>query len=146
MKTLHFTATIQAKRDVVWRVMLEPATYELWTAEFAEGSYYEGSWAEGERIRFLAPDGSGITSVIAQNRPHEFLSIKHLGYIKGGVEDTDSEAVRGWAPAFENYSLSDTGSATELRVDLDVTPDFEQYMAESWPRALAKLKSICEAR
>lgn len=144
MKSLHFATLIQAKRDHVWNVMLAPHTYKLWTAEFAEGSSFEGSWAAGERIRFLAPGGEGLTSVIAENRPHEFLSIKHLGSIKDGVEDTESESVRRWAPSFENYSFSDVGSGTELRVDMEVTPEFEQYMAKTWPKALAKLKAICE--
>lgn len=146
MKTLHFTTIIKARPEDVWGVMLSPDTYRIWTAEFTEGSYFEGSWAAGQRIRFLAADGSGMVSVIAENRPHEFLSIKHLGYIKDGVEDTESEAVGSWAPAFENYSFSDVGSGSELRVDMDVTADFEDYMAEIWPRALAKLKAITEAR
>ncbi|HSK10558.1 MAG TPA: hypothetical protein VK911_13345 [Vicinamibacterales bacterium] len=146
MKTLHFATTIHAARETVWETMLGPDTFKLWAAEFAEGSYFEGSWAEGERIRFLAPDGSGVTSVIAENRPHEFLSIKHLGFIKGGVEDTDSEEVRSWAPSFENYLLSDAGSSTGLQVDIDVTPEFEEYMTKTWPKALATLKVICEGR
>jgi uncharacterized protein YndB with AHSA1/START domain len=145
MKSLHFETMIHAKREDVWKVMLAPDTYRTWTAEFAEGSYFEGSWDKGERIRFLTPDGAGMLSVIAENRPHEFLSIKHIGQIKDGVEDTTSEEVRGWAPAFENYTLSDSETGAQVRVDMDVTPDFEQYMAKTWPKALAKLKAICEA-
>jgi hypothetical protein len=91
MKKLHFSIIIQANRETVWDAMLAPDTYRLWTAEFAVGSYFESSWATGERIRFLVPGGSGMTSVIVENRPHEFLSTKHLGYIANGVEDT-SEA------------------------------------------------------
>ncbi len=146
MKTLHFAAIINAKREAVWNTMLSPETYKIWTAEFTEGSYFEGSWAKGERIRFLAPDGSGMTSVIAENRPHEYISIKHLGYIKDGVEDTESEAVRSWAPSLENYSFSDAGSSTELKVDMEVTAEFEEYMVRIWPKALSKLKAICESR
>ena len=146
MKTLHFATIIHAKREAVWEAMLAPETYELWTAEFTEGSYFEGSWAKGERIRFLAPNGSGMTSVIAESRHYEFLSIKHLGYIKDGVEDTESEAVRSWAPSFENYSFSDAGLSTELKVDMDVMEEFEEYMAKIWPKALSKLKVICESR
>lgn len=145
MKTLHFATTIHARPETVWEIMLAPATYRLWTSEFAEGSYFEGSWAKGERIRFMGPDGSGMTAVIAENRPHEFLSIKHLGMIKDGIEDTDSEAVRRWAPAFENYSFSKAGPTTELRVDMDVTPEFEEYMTKTWPKALSRLKALCEA-
>jgi uncharacterized protein YndB with AHSA1/START domain len=146
MKTLQFNITIKADRKTVWDTMLSPETYRLWTAEFAEGSYFEGSWAAGARIRFLVPSGSGMTSIIAENRPWEYLSIKHLGYINNGVEDTESESVRSWAPAFENYSLSEDGAATELNVAMQVTPEFEDYMVKTWPKALAKLKAICEER
>ncbi len=97
-------------------------------------------------MRFLAPDGNGMVSVIAAHRPHEFLSLKHVGYVKDGAEDTESEMVRSWAPAFENYSLSDAGNAMELAVDIDVTPEFEEYMTRVWPMALARLKRLCEAR
>jgi len=146
MKTLHFAIVIHAPRETVWDVMLAPATYTEWTVEFMEGSYYEGSWEQGARMRFLAPDGNGMVSVIAEHRPHEFLSLKHLGYVKDGVEDTESEMVRSWAPAFENYTLSDAGTTTELAVDLDVTPEFEEYMTKIWPLALARLKKLCESR
>lgn len=145
MKTLHFSTVINAPRQRVWDVMLSPETFKLWAAEFAEGSYFEGSWDQGEKIRFLTPDGSGLTSMIAENRPYEFISIKHLGYIKDWTEDTESDGVRAWAPASENYTFSDADGATELKVDMDVTPDFEVYMGGSWPQALAKLKALCEA-
>lgn len=115
MKTLHFTTLIHASREAVWNVMFAPETYKIWTAEFSEGSYFEGSWAKGERIRFLSPDGCGMTSVIAENRPHEFLSIRHLGIIKDGVEDTESEEARSWAPAYENTPSRNPARLPSLR-------------------------------
>lgn len=90
MKTLHFSIKINAPAEKVWQNMLGAETYKIWTAEFAPGSYYEGSWEKGESIKFLIPNGDGMTSVIAENRPFKFISIKHLGYIKGGVADTES--------------------------------------------------------
>lgn len=144
MKRLRFESTIHAARATVWETMLGPETYRRWTAAFSEGSYYEGSWETGARIRFLAPDGNGMLSVIAESRPCEFLSIQHLGMIKDGIEDTTSDAVKAWAGAFENYSFSDSGTATRLEVTIDVTPDFEDYMNRTWPKALAALKDLCE--
>jgi hypothetical protein len=145
MKKLVYATVIDAPRETVWDRMLAPATYERWTAAFAEGSHFEGSWAEGARIRFLGPGGSsGMVSTIAANRRPAFLSILHLGIVKGGVEDTTSEAVKGWAGAHENYTFSEKGSGTELTIELDVTPDFEDYMNETWPKALARLREICE--
>lgn len=145
MKTLHYAATINAPRKQVWDVMLGAETFTSWTSAFAEGSYFEGSWDEGQKIRFLIPDGSGMVSMIARNRPYEFISIQHLGVIKDGIEDTESEAARNWAPAYENYTFSDAGTATGLKIDVDAPPDFEAFMEDAWPKALAKLKALCEA-
>jgi len=58
----------------------------------------------GERIQFLSPSGDGMVAEIAENRTNEFISIRQLGLIKKGVEDTESEAVRAWAPVYENYT------------------------------------------
>lgn len=142
-KQIHFETTIDAPRRKVWDVMLGPESFRAWTSEFMEGSHYQGSWEKGAAVRFLA-DNNGMSAVIAENRPYEFVSIKHVGFIQNGVEDTDSEAVRSWAPAYENYRLSDSGAGTRVEVEMDVTPDYEDDMLESWPRALARLKEICE--
>lgn len=146
MKKLHFATEIHAPRQVVWETMLAPDTYRTWTAEFAEGSYFEGSWDKGQSIRFLAPNGEGMAAVIAENRPYEFVSIKHVGLVKDGKEDRESDEARRWAPAFENYSLADAGRSTRLEVDMDVVAEFEEYMQKTWPKALARLKAVCEER
>jgi uncharacterized protein YndB with AHSA1/START domain len=146
MNKLNFSIVIQAPRAQVWNVMLGAESYPVWTALFCEGSYFEGAWEAGARIRFLSPSGGGMTSVIAENRLHEYLSIKHLGYIHNGVEDTESESVRSWAPAFENYSFREAAGGTEVRVEVDITAEYESYMRETWPQALAKLKEICQAQ
>ena len=143
-KTLHFETVIDAPRKVVWDTMLEPDSYRQWTREFTEGSYFEGSWEKGERIRFLDPRGSGMSAEIAENNPQEFISVRHLGFIVDGVEDTESEEIKAWAPAYENYRLSDAGKSTKVEVDIDVTPEYEEMMSDSWPRALDMLKSLSE--
>jgi uncharacterized protein YndB with AHSA1/START domain len=143
MKKLHFTTTINAPRQRVWDVMLQPETYREWTAEFAPGSYYEGSWDKGARIKFLGPSGDGISSIIADNRRHEFISIQHLREIKEGVEHT-SATTESWAGALENYTFRDAAGGTELRVDTDTTEDFADDLGRMWPKALARLKALCE--
>ena len=144
MNRLHFSIVIKAPRQKVWRMMLDQEGYRNWAADFAAGSYYEGSWEKGEKIRFLIPDGSGMTSVIAENKPLEFISIKHLGFIKDGVEDTESPQIKTWAPSFENYTFGEIKGGTELKIDLDIQPEWEEFMKQTWPKALAKLKGICE--
>ena len=144
MIKMNFSALIQAPPAQVWDAMLGIDTYKIWTEAFCAGSYFVGSWDKGEEIRFLAPNGSGMTSVIAENRLHEFVSIKHLGFVSNGVDDTSSEAIMSWAPAYENYSFVCVGDATQLNIDLDIVVEYEQYMKDTWPVALEKLKAICE--
>lgn len=143
-KQLTFAVSILAPRHVVWEKMLGDAGYRVWTAPFCEGSHYVGSWEHGAKIRFLAPSGDGMTAEIAENRPYEYISIRHMGEIAKGVEDTNSEKVRAWAPAYENYAFVDEGGGTAVTVTLDTLPDFEQYMRDTYPKALEQLKRICE--
>ena len=145
MKTLRFETDIRSPRETVWRTMLEQDTYRIWTAEFSAGSYYEGSWEQGARIRFLAPNGGGMDAVIEENRPFEHISIRHLGEIRNGVDDTNSDAVKSWpGNAFERYTLREENGVTHLEVTLDVTPDYEAMMNDMWPRALQRLKTLVE--
>ncbi len=144
-KALHFGVSIRAPRTKVWSAMLGPETFKEWSAPFMAGSYYEGSWDKGSKIRFLTPEGEGLTSVIAENRPHERISIKHLGIVKNFVDDTEGPEARSFAPAYESYSLSERDGVTEVRVDLDTMPEYQEMMNEAWPKALAELKRICES-
>ena len=145
MKKLHFAISIRSPKEVVWKKMLEPDTYAKWAEAFSEGSSYKGSWDKGAKIFFVSPSGEGMTAVIAENRKHEFVSIKHLGFVKDGVEDTESAAVKAWAPAYENYTFTEAAGFTEVKVDLDSNDEWEQMFKEMWPKALSKLKQICEA-
>jgi len=144
LKRLQWSVDIAAPASKVYQILVGPESYQQWTSAFGDGLYFEGSWQKGQRIRFLTPDGHGVTSEIAENRPNEFLSIRHLGYIADdGVEDTSSEAILAWAPAYENFTFTATPQGTQLTVDQDMTDEFES-MVETWPKALIKLKALCE--
>lgn len=142
--TLRFSILIDAPRQKVWRTMLSPDSYRDWTSAFTEGSYYEGSWEQGQRIRFLDPQGNGMVAEIAEHRTYERLSVRHLGIVKGGLEDMDSEEARAFAPAYENYDLRDEGGGTRLDISMDVVPEYEEMMQRLWPLALDRLKALAE--
>ena len=144
MQALSFSIKIKAPKEKVWRILWDDRTYRTWTAEFTPGSYAVTDWQEGSKALFLDPKGSGMVSTIAKNTPNEFLSIRHLGVVKEGVEDTKSAAVKGWAGAMENYTLNETNGITELKVEMDADEEFKDYFSETWPKALGKLKEICE--
>ena len=52
--------------------------------------------------------------------------------------------MRAWAPCHENYHFIAEAGGTRVRVAADVFGNHEAYMAETWPRALALLKTLCE--
>lgn len=144
-RSIHFTAEIAAPVSRVFEIMLDPEQYRAWTKPFDPGSRYEGTWKQGERIRFLSSTGSGMLSEVVEHRPNEFTSLRHLGFVHDGVEDTTSDAVREWAGAIESYTFHATPAGTRVVVDMNVADDWESHLSDMWPRALARLKEICEA-
>ncbi|WP_445767369.1 SRPBCC family protein [Rheinheimera sp.] len=144
VKQLNFSVVINAPVQTVWQRMLSDVGYRHWTSAFCEGSYFKGSWQQGETIRFLSPSGDGMVATIAEHIPLELLSIKHLGFIVAGVDDFSSDNVTSWAPAFENYRFRAVDSGIEVSIEQDIAPQYEQYMQDSWPKALQKLKALCE--
>ena len=115
-----------------------------WATSFAEGSYYEGDCSQRSTIRFLTTGSHGMVSVIAKNRPNEYLSIKHIGVVNHGVDDTASDEVEAWAPAYDNYTLKEIDCGAELIVEMNVPPEYENYFAKTWPKALKAVKKLAE--
>lgn len=144
MEKQTFRISIDAPREKVWDTLWNDETYREWTSVFSPGSRAETDWKEGSKVLFLNGEGDGMISRISVTRPPEFLSFEHLGEVSKGVEDLESERVKLWAGATENYTLRPLDGKTEVTVELDVTDEFKDYFRETWPRALDKLKSIAE--
>ncbi len=151
MKKLQFKTTIKAPVNKVYDTMLglsNKNSYEQWTALFNPTSSYEGNWNKGSKIYFVGVDEhgekGGMVSEIADNIPNRFVSIRHYGLLKGTEEITTGPNVEKWANGRENYTFEEINGTTTVTVDLDTAEDFEDYMNESYPKALAKLKEICE--
>ena len=148
MEKLKYSIVINSPKQKVWNIMLEDKTYRIWTEEFSPGSHYIGNWDQGSKILFLGPsnDGklAGMVSRIKENKFHKYISIEHLGEVYDGVEDTTSDRVKVWAGALENYTFNNKDGKTELVVDLDINEEFKEMFEGMWPKALQKLKSLCE--
>jgi hypothetical protein len=144
MQRLHFESTIRAPRPRVWDIMLGTESYRDWTRAFFEGSYYEGAWDQGASIRFLSPDGGGMFARIVENRRHEHILIEHLGILKDGKEDRDNPYAQAWAGAHEAYTFSEEDGVTTLKIDVDASDDMAAEFSQLWPKALGRLKELCE--
>ena len=142
MKKISYQVEIDCPREKVFSIMLDKQHYREWTAEFNPTSHYEGKWEEGSRILFLGEneDGekAGMYSLIAKLEPGKFVSIKHLGMLDKGKETALENDL------YENYYLEDKNGSTLLKVEMDTEDDWLKYFEQTWPKALQKLKEVCE--
>ena len=151
MKRIQYKIDIQASADKVYNKMLgldNKETYQQWTAEFNPTSSFEGSWDKGSKIYFVGTDENGkkggMVSEIAENRKPHFVSIRHYGILDGDKEITEGPDVEKWAGGLENYSFTENNGTTTVTVDVDVVDDFTDYFDKTYPKALEKLKEICQ--
>jgi uncharacterized protein YndB with AHSA1/START domain len=145
MERRQFKTTIDAPRQRVWEILWGEETYPQWTSAFSEGSHAKTDWKKGSRVLFLDAKGDGMISEVTENRPNQFMGIKHLGVLQGGKEDFQIAKEKGWEGAVENYTLKTVGGQTELTIDQDIEEDYLKYFEETWPKALEKLKNIAES-
>jgi L-rhamnose mutarotase len=145
MEKLNYSKQINATKEKVWEVLWNDESYREWTSVFAEGSHAQtDNWKEGTKVLFLDPNGSGMVSFVAKNIPNEFMSFKHLGEVKNGVEDTSSERVKAWSGSLENYTLKSENGGTKLEVEMDIAEEYKEMFEKIWPKALDKVKTLAE--
>ena len=151
MKKLQFKVSINAPVTTVYDCMLginSKSTYEQWTSLFNPTSTYEGNWGKGNKILFVGVDDKGekggMVSRIVENIHNSFVSIQHYGMLKAGKEITEGPDVEKWANGLENYTFKENNGGTNVTVDLDAAEEFLDYMNQTYPKALDKLKELCE--
>lgn len=148
MKKLEFKTEINAKPDKVWSTMLNADTYREWTNVAWPGSSYVGNWKQGEDIRFVGDGNMGGTmATLLEVRKPEYLNAKHVAVLTpDGKEDRTSEEAKGWIGTTEEYTFTEKNGKTELKVVINTSPAWESMFNDGWPKALNKLKEMCERK
>lgn len=147
MEQLKFSIKINSPKAKVWHVMLNDETYRIWSEIFHPGSYYKGRWDEGSRIDFLGPTENGEMGMITRikaNRKEEHISIEFLGMYINGEEDYSSPEALAWKGGTENYTFIEENGFTELIILTEATEQFVDEFKNNWPKALNKIKELCE--
>ncbi len=148
VENLYFQITINAPVDKVYKVMLDKEHYTEWTTEFDPTSRFEGSWEQNTKMLFIGTDKDGneggMVSWIKQNIAGKIVTIEHIGLYQNGEEVLTGDEVNKWAGATEEYRFTDQGGKTLLEVELGGLMEYRSFFLETWPKALNKLKSICE--
>ena len=145
MEKQTYRINIVATPEKVWRALWGLDSYRDWTRAFNESSNVEtDNWKKGSDVKFTDGKGSGMLARVADNRPNEYMSFEHYGMINDGVVDTESDLVKAFAGAHENYTLHGQNGSTELVVDMDVSNDWKEYFDSAWPKALDRIKELAE--
>ena len=141
---LKFSIDIMAGKTTIWKALWDENYYRDWAGVFYEGSYYvTDNWKEGSKVMFLAPDESGIYSIIESHIPNKVIQFKHIGNVVKGKEQPIDDETRKWSGATEIYSLIEGTDSIALVVQIDVLDEHLEYMSTKFPKALERVKKNC---
>ena len=142
---LQFSIDIEAKNSNIWHALWDDNSYREWANIFFEGSYAisNSNWEEGSKVLFLAPDQSGIYSIIEKHEPNECIQFKHIGNVLEGKEQVIDEETKKWTGARESYTLTKEKYYI-LTIEIDVLDEHLEFMKEKLPLALDKIKFLSE--
>ena len=137
---LELERSFNTTPEILWEMIVDPDHYRFWTSAFSPGSQFIGDWSEGSGIRFVMEDEfgveSGMISEVAINEWPTHISIKHLGLVMNGIEDYESEEVKLWTPAFENYTLvSNESGQCVFKMVQDIPDAYEAEFRDNWNKA-----------
>ncbi len=148
LQVLEFEIHIQSPVEHVYETMLSKKGYSDWTRIFNPSSHYIGTWEKGSAIQFLGTDKdgqlAGMSSKIVENIPGSFLSIMHLEMITGSGTLNSGPDDDPWTGALENYYFNSQNNASFLKIQINTIKDYVSYFEDVWPKALDRLKTLCE--
>ena len=149
MKTIYYSATINANPQKVYESMLNHESYIEWTKPFSPTSDLNGDWREGTKMQFTSKDEdgfeSGMIAMVDKNIPGEIVIIRHIGMFNQDGEQYEGEMIDLWKNSLEVYRFKNSDGQTNLICSVEIASDEDANMFdESWPEALALLKEICE--
>ncbi|EMH1637540.1 SRPBCC domain-containing protein, partial [Acinetobacter baumannii] len=93
---------------------------------------------------FLDGEGNGMVSTIEEMKKPEVLIFKHLGMIKDGKEDLESEEVKSWSGSLEKYFLSQNGDTTTVKVELATLPEYIGMLKSGFVQGFEAVKQMAE--
>lgn len=141
---LQFSIDIKAEKTRIWEALWNENSYKDWASVFFEGSYaVTNNWKEGSKVLFLSPDQSGIYSIIKKHIPNKIMMFEHRGNVIKGKEQPIDDETKKWSGATEMYTLSEGTDFNTLTVDIDVLDEHLNFMKNTFPKALKKIKDNC---
>jgi hypothetical protein len=144
MEILIYEVDIEASIEKVWEILWNSETYNAWTKYFAPSSSMRTDWQIGGKTYFLDGEGNGMISTIEQIQKPELVIFKHLGMIKDGKEDLESDEVKVWSGSLEKYFLSQKSNITTLKVEIATLPEYIGILKSGFVQGFEVIKHLAE--
>ncbi len=142
MKEMQFKIEINAPKEKVWQILWQDESLRDWSGIVDPGTYMVGELKEGATVQFNSAEGYGVTSLVAELVPDEFILFKHQADTQdSGKHNRDEQ----WTGGQESYKLTENHGVTVLEMSLDVPPELEKIMSASYPKALGRVKELSES-
>ena len=141
---LQFSIDIKAGKTEIWKALWDEMSYRDWASVFFEGSYaITDDWKEGSKVLFLSPDQNGIYSIIKKHIPNKIMMFEHQGNVVNGKDQPIDDETKKWSGTTEMYTLTEGTDYNTLTVDIDVLDEHLDFMKNTCPTALEKIKNNC---
>lgn len=145
MLELNYSIEINAKKEHIWKTMLEPETYQKWAKAFSSDSKFIGEWKKGETILFFDPNLGGTKAILEIFNPYDEILAKHVSMVdKDMNENNKDEMAKKWIGSTERYCFTVSGDKTRLEIEITTDETFTEMFNKGWPKALEIIKSLCK--
>ncbi len=144
MKQMQFTIEIRASKQKVWDTLWQDETLRQWAGLIDPGTYMVGDLKLGNEVQFIsAENGYGVTTLVEELTPGEFLLLRH----QADTQDSgEREREKQWTGGTESYALTEQNDFTALTAAFDVPPELEEYFSTHYPKALEQVKLLAEQK
>ncbi len=143
MQEMKFQTAINATKERVWDTLWQDATFRQWAGLIDPETYMVGELIEGQEVQFIsAANGYGVTSLVEEVTPGEYLLLQHEADTQDSGNDTREKQ---WTGGKEVYELLENDGVTTLTITFDVPGELEEIFNVSYPKALARIKELAEA-
>ena len=147
MINLKYSIDINAKKEHIWKTMIDIETYPKWAKAFSAGSKFIGKWKQGETLLFFDPDLGGTKAVLEIFKPYDEILAKHVSMVdKEMNENNEDEMAKKWNGSTERYTFNEVGNKTKLDIEISTDDVFSEMFNTGWPKALEIIKSLCELK
>jgi hypothetical protein len=142
---------IMASRENIWEAIISEEDFVDWCSAFCEGSYFEGDWSVGSRMKFLGPspeDGreGGMISEVVEHKSGHVLRLRAAGVIEDGQERFEGDDVDPWKGNREEYVLVGESDPFELQIYAEAPQSMYDFFDSAWEKAVTRIKELAEQK